>query len=94
VARARGRPTVGERISVRLSPELLEAVDRLSVETGATRAATIRGLLEAALQQSNDGVDRAQIRRMLAMEPRDRIRHMAEVTRGLQRMRRRAAGST
>jgi metal-responsive CopG/Arc/MetJ family transcriptional regulator len=93
MARSRGRPPVGERISVRLSPELLETVDRLCVEAGATRAATIRHLLETAVRQSTDGVDRAQIRRMLAMEPRDRIRHMAEVTRGLQRFRHRAADS-
>lgn len=87
----RGRPPVGERISVRLPLELLDAVDRLSADAGTSRAATIRALLEAAVRPSTEGVDRAQIRRMLAMEPRERIRHMAEVTRGLQRFREHAA---
>jgi hypothetical protein len=74
---------------VRLPPALLAAVDEQRAATGLSRAETIRRLLTVALAPG-DGVDRAQIRRMLALTPRGRVRHMTDVTRRLQRVRARA----
>ena len=78
---------------MRLPPALLAAVDEQRRATGLSRAETIRRLLETALAPG-DGVDRAQIRRMLAMTPRERVRHMTSVTRRLQRFRGRARPSS
>jgi hypothetical protein len=56
----------------------------------------VRHLLARALaapptgDEASDGVDRAQIRRMLALTPRERIRHMADVANGMVRLRERA----
>ena len=64
-AKPRGRPPVGERVAVRLPRETLTRVDALAVLRGTSRAGAIRDLLAQALVAS-DGVDRAQLRRMLA----------------------------
>lgn len=94
--RSRGRPAVGERIAVRLPADLLGVIDARAAASGQSRAGAIRGLLsDALLVPAADGVDRAQIRRMRALSPRERIRHMAAVAdaqasiRGAARRRRR-----
>ena len=46
---AGGRPRVGPTIQIRLPDELLARVDRLAAAAGASRAATIRRLIVAAL---------------------------------------------
>ena len=48
--RGPGRPEIGPVIQVRLPEELLERVDALAGQTGASRAETIRQLLERALE--------------------------------------------
>ena len=59
----------------------------------------VRQLLAGALDaprfggEPPDGVDRAQIRRMLALTPRERIRHMADVANGMARIHARATAS-
>jgi hypothetical protein len=75
---------------VRLPPDLLEDIDRRAGLLGRSRAAVIRSLLREALGRNDspdDGVDRAQIRRMLARSPRERIRHMVEVAAKQSRLR-------
>ncbi|MEE8601323.1 ribbon-helix-helix protein, CopG family [Euzebya tangerina] len=67
----RGRPRVGQRVTVRLPPELLRDVDRLAASAGMTRAAYLRALIAAALPAED--VDRSQIRRMLRLTPAERI---------------------
>ena len=65
---------------VRLPDELLREVDRVATEQDMSRARAIRGLLADALFiAGNDGIDRAQIQRMLAMTPRERIQQLATV---------------
>jgi metal-responsive CopG/Arc/MetJ family transcriptional regulator len=86
---------VGARVSVRLPPDLLGRVDARAAAVGESRATVVRQLLTTALAgppltgEESDGVDRAQIRRMLALRPRERIRHMADVANGMIRMRER-----
>jgi hypothetical protein len=78
--RGRGRPPVGERVAVRLPPDLLRRLDAESARQGRSRAATVRRLLDDALARSEiDGVDRAQLRRQLGLSPVERIRRMAAV---------------
>jgi len=87
-ARGRGRPPVGERVAVRLPADLLVLVDHRARTSRQSRAGAIRSLLAEALRvDSPDGVDRAQIRRMLAMTPAERIRHMAQVANTQMRLR-------
>ena len=56
----------------------------------------VRQLLARALavppqgDEAFDGVDRAQIRRMLALTPRERIRRMTDIANGMIRLRERA----
>ena len=95
----RGRPPVGTRVSVRLPDDLLARVDARAVERRESRAAVVRELLLDALagpevSESDDGVDRAQIRRMLALTPRERIRRMADVANGMIRVRERMRAGT
>ena len=91
VHRRPGRPAVGTRIPVRLPPDVLEDIDRRARLLGRSRASIIRSLLEAALGRTDadagdDGVDRAQIQRMLALSPPERLRHMREVATQLRRV--------
>jgi len=89
-ARRAGRPAVGTRVPVRLPVDLLGDIDRRARVLGRSRASVIRSLLVAALSQSDapdDGVDRAQIRRMLGMSPPERLRHMRDVAAQQQRIR-------
>src|SRR5256885_11940878 len=83
---SRGRPAVGERFAVRFPADVLDAIDRRAAGRGQSRAAVIRALVSDALGERSD-VDRAQIRRMLAMSPADRIRHMTEVASNQSRLR-------
>ncbi|WP_420627016.1 CopG family transcriptional regulator [Candidatus Poriferisodalis sp.] len=43
------RPTEGTKVEVRLPPDVLADVDRLAQASRATRAATLRSLIEAGL---------------------------------------------
>ena len=87
-ARARGRPAVGERVSVRLPQGLLRLVDDRAATGGQSRAETIRSLLIEALRDpTDDGVDRAQIERMLRLTPAERIRRMTDVVNAQRRLR-------
>ena len=93
IERGRGRPSIGVRVPVRLPPAVLDEIDRRARVLGRPRASVIRSLLLEALGQTDtpdDGVDRAQIRRMLAMSPADRIRHMTEVASQQSRLRAKA----
>jgi len=76
-----GRPTIGGRVPVRLPDELVAQIDRRARILGRSRASIIRSLLLEALDSAvpDDGVDRAQIRRSLALAPRERIEHMTKV---------------
>lgn len=92
VARERrpGRPSVGDRVAVRLPPDVLHEVDRRACVLGRSRASVIRSLLGEALGTSappDDGVDRAQIRRALARSPQERIRHMSRMAEQQRRFR-------
>jgi hypothetical protein len=70
---------------------VLALVDARAAARGESRASSIRELLTEALEAGrDDGVDRAQIRRMRAMTPGDRIRHMAQVANAQARLRGRA----
>jgi len=85
-----GRPAVGVRIPVRLPAELLDDIDRRARVLGRSRAAVIRSLLVEALGQGDepkDGVDRSQIRRRLALSPRERVDHMHAVATQHERIR-------
>lgn len=44
-----GRPEIGPPIHIRLSQDLLDAVDQAALEAGVTRARMIRDLLAQAL---------------------------------------------
>ncbi len=80
-------------MAVRLPPDLLAMVDARARSGGHSRAGTVRQLLVEALRATPpdatppDGIDRAQIRRMLALTPRDRIRHMADVVNAVRPFR-------
>jgi len=85
-----GRPAIGGRVPVRLSDELVAQIDRRARILGRSRASIIRSLLLEALGDSavaDDGVDRAQIRRSLALAPRERIEHMTNVHAQQARLR-------
>lgn len=85
-----GRPSVGVRVPVRLPDELLAEVDRRARTLGRSRGSIIRSLLLESLGHSatpDDGVDRAQIRRSLAVSPRERIEHMTQVHAQQERLR-------
>lgn len=76
---------------VRLPADVLAEIDRRARLLGRSRASVVRSLLEAALgvtDVADDGVDRAQIRRMLALSPLDRMRHMRAVARAQDGARR------
>ena len=47
--RGRGRPAIGERIEVRLEPELLELLDAEAQRLGCKRAELVRQLLAERL---------------------------------------------
>lgn len=90
VRRRPGRPAVGTRVPVRLPPEVLDDIDRRARLLGRSRASVIRSLLLAALGRTgvrDDGVDRAQIHRMLALSPPERLRHMRGVAAQQHRIR-------
>ncbi|MGH9187357.1 MAG: CopG family transcriptional regulator [Acidimicrobiales bacterium] len=90
VHRRPGRPAVGVRVPVRLPPDVLDDIDRRARLLGRSRAAVIRSLLLEALGRvdaPDDGVDRAQIRRMLSLSPRERMGHMSEVAAQQKRIR-------
>jgi len=86
--RPRGRPVVGPRITVRIDDDLLARVDAEATRSGASRASTIRRLIERSV--GDTGVDVAQIRRALALTPADRIRAAAHTERMLAQVRGRA----
>jgi hypothetical protein len=50
--RGPGRPEVGPAVHLRLTPEQMAMIDNLAAETGKSRAATIRDLLDQALPHS------------------------------------------
>jgi hypothetical protein len=73
---------------VRLPPPVLAFLDRQAAREGSTRARVIRRIVSEAMDASTpDGVDRAQIRRLLAMSPAQRVRHMTDVANALVRIR-------
>lgn len=82
---------MGERISVRLSDEMRAEIDARAASAGVTRAEAIRILLAGALRAADEGVDRTQIVRRLAMSPAQRVARSAEETRRLLAIRRRAS---
>jgi hypothetical protein len=89
------RPRVGERVAVRLPPEPLARVDAQASGHAESRAGSIRRLLvEALAAHEGDGVDRSQILRMLALSPRERIRHMADIANGMARLHDRTRRAT
>lgn len=80
----RGRPSEGRRVAVRLPPDVLVLLDRRAERAGITRAQVMRDILRAAVDSSSsDGVDRAQIQRMLRLTPAERVQHMAQVAESL-----------
>lgn len=81
VSRRPGRPAIGVRVPVRLPDALLSEVDQRARALGRSRASVIRSLLLDALghESPEDGVDRAQIRRSLALSPRERMARMTAV---------------
>lgn len=82
-------------MAVRVPPELLARVDAQAAVLAESRAGSIRRLLaEALAARDRDGVDRSQIVRMLALSPRERIRHMADVANGMGRLRDRTRRAT
>jgi len=89
VSRRPGRPAIGVRVPVRLPDALLSEVDQRARILGRSRASVIRSLLQDALGHGSpdDGVDRAQIRRSLALSPRERIAHMTAVQAQQARLR-------
>jgi metal-responsive CopG/Arc/MetJ family transcriptional regulator len=89
---AGGRPPIGERVAVRLPARMLAELDERAAAAGVSRAEAIRALLGRALESgADDGVDRTQIARRLAMSPAERLRTMAEETRRLLALTRRAS---
>jgi hypothetical protein len=87
-SRRRGRPTEGERVTVRLPPETIAEIDHLAERAGSTRAQAIRDLIAHAMATPEyDGVDRAQIQRMIRLSPAERLTHMLEVVNQLAPLR-------
>lgn len=86
--RGRGRPSEGTRVAVRLPADVLALVDARAEARNEPRAAAIRRLLAQALRPEvrPDGVDRSEIRRMLALSPRDGVRHVADVVNASARL--------
>lgn len=85
-----GRPPVGDRVVVRLPDDLLAEIDRRAAVLGRSRASVIRSLLDEALGRStaaDDGVDRAQLHRSLAMTPSQRMHHAVELAAQHRRLR-------
>jgi hypothetical protein len=79
-----------------LAPDVLDEIDRRARVLGRSRAAVIRSLLAEALGRAetpDDGVDRAQIRRQLALSPAERVRRMSEVATQQRRLRGKARRS-
>lgn len=69
---------------MRLPDEMLAELDARASAAGVPRAEAVRLLLGRALATGpDDGVDRTQIARRLAMTPAERVRRMAEETRRL-----------
>lgn len=78
---------------VRLPDDLLDQIDQRARALGRSRASVIRSLLLEALGSapvSDEGVDRAQLRRSLARTPRERIEHMIQISLQQERLRGRA----
>jgi hypothetical protein len=70
---------------------MLAEVDARARSAGVSRAEAIRRLLEQVLGPGDDdGVDRTQIARRLAMTPAERLRVTAEESRRLLALTRRA----
>ncbi len=88
--RSRGRPKVGQRVTVRLPDEMVDALDDEAKERGMTRAELIRQRLFGGVES---GVDLAQIQRQLAMTPAERVRHMAQAANAILAMRENARRS-
>ncbi len=88
-SRRPGRPAIGVRVPVRLPDDLLSEVDQRARILGRSRASVIRSLLLSALghETPDHGVDRAQIRRSLALAPRERLAHMTAVQAQQARLR-------
>lgn len=87
----RGRPAIGDRIAVRLPVEMIAELDARAAAADVSRAEAVRILLDRALATGpEDGVDRTQIARRLALTPRQRVRSMAEETRRILALTRRA----
>ena len=62
-------------MAVRLPAPLIAVLDDRATRIGASRAQVIRSILQTAMDPAGpDGVDRAQIRRMLRMTPAERVR--------------------
>ncbi len=79
-----GRPRIGERVSVRLPDEMLAQLDARAAAAGVTRAEALRTLLRRALTTGpDDGVDRTQITRRLALTPAQRLRLMTDEVRAI-----------
>jgi hypothetical protein len=92
-ARGPGRPPVGDRVVVRLPVDLLADIDLRAAALGRSRASVVRSLLDEALGRrttADDGVDRAQIRRALAMTPTERMHRALELSAQQRRIRGRA----
>jgi hypothetical protein len=60
-------------------------VDAEAARSGTSRASTIRRLIESSVGQT--GVDVAQIRRLLALSPIDRIRQAVRTEQTLAQIR-------
>jgi hypothetical protein len=70
---------------------VLDEIDRRAAAAGVPRAEAVRRLLGRALATGvDDGVDRSQIARRLAMTPAERLETMAEEARRLLALGRRA----
>jgi hypothetical protein len=74
---------------VRLPASTLAEIDQRAQRAGASRAQLIRDLLAQALAAvpTGDGVDRAQIQRMLRLTPAERVAHMVAVQRRMAALR-------
>jgi hypothetical protein len=67
---------------------MLTEIDRLAQRADVSRAQVIRDLLAGALAPpTDDGVDRAQIRRLLRLSPAERVAHMVGVQRRMAALR-------
>ena len=77
-------------MGVRLPTHLLEDIDRRAAVLGRSRASVIRSLLEEALGRSaspDDGIDRAQLHRTLAMTPAQRMHGAVDLAAQQRRFR-------